>query len=179
MCVSHTQWSCLSFATVPGIKAAPEHEIGDRNGLVLFPCCWEAGLGLHFLLLLFWYLVLLHRKPQQHKNQTVSPKFAFLMKLFSNKIPYLCRRMLLRAAVKAFRDVLWASHVAGVLWYHRVLPLGVQSIFIFHPGSGGAKYLGDALLSPWLLWRDRTASWWQGLTGSFPISCWVQLTVVS
>lgn len=52
------------------------------------------------------------------------------------------------AAVQAFRDVLWASPVAGGLWHHRALSLCVQSIFIFHPGSGSTKYLGDALLSP-------------------------------
>lgn len=51
------------------------------------------------------------------------------------------------AAVQAFRDVLQASHVAGGLWYHHALPLCVQSIFTFHPGSGSTKYLGDALLS--------------------------------
>lgn len=54
----------------------------------------------------------------------------------------------LKAAVQTFRDVLWASHVAGGLWYHPALSLGVQSIFLFHPGSGSVEYLGDALLSP-------------------------------
>lgn len=46
-----------------------------------------------------------------------------------------------RAAVQAFRDVLWAPRVAGGLWDHPALSLHEESIFIFHPGSGGTKYL--------------------------------------
>lgn len=38
-----------------------------------------------------------------------------------------------RAAVQAFRDVLWAPRVAGGLWDHPALSLCEEGIFIFHP----------------------------------------------
>lgn len=71
----------------PGTEAAPAHETVTGIGSLSFFAV-EKWVWVHTLLsLLFWHLVLLHRKPQQHRIQAVSVKFAFLMKLYSSKIP--------------------------------------------------------------------------------------------
>lgn len=85
--MSHTQWCSLSLATLPGTEAAPAHETAAGMGSLSFFAIEKWAWVHTFLFLLFWHLVLLHRKPQQHRNQAVSYKFAFLMKLYSNKIP--------------------------------------------------------------------------------------------
>lgn len=150
---------------VPGIKAAPEHEMVTGMALLSF-----FAVEKQVWVCTFWHLVLLFRQPQQHRNQAASPKFTSLMELYSKNPLFMQKKdaPVVKAAVQAFRDVLWASHVAGGLWHRHALSLCVQSIFMFHPVSGSTKYLGDVLLSPWVLWRDRTASLWQGLAGKLP-----------
>lgn len=76
----------------PRTEAAPVHETeGETGSLSLFAVEKHVWVHTSFLLL-SWHLVLLHRKPQQHRIQAVSLKSAFLMKLYSNKIPLIMQR---------------------------------------------------------------------------------------
>lgn len=76
----------------PWTEAAPVHETQRETGSLSF-FAFEKQVWVHTsLLLLSWHLVLLHRKPQQHRIQAVSFKFAFLMKLYSNKVPLIMQR---------------------------------------------------------------------------------------
>lgn len=94
--VSHTQWCSLSLATVPGTESAPAHEmVAEMVSPSFFAVDKRVWVHTSLLLLFFWHLVLPHWKPQQHGNQAVSHRFAFLMKLYSNKIPYACRKWML------------------------------------------------------------------------------------
>lgn len=79
----------------PGTEAAPAHETVTGIGSLSFFAV-EKWVWVHTLLsLLFWHLVLLQRKPQQHRIQAVSVKFAFLMKLYSSKIPLFMQKAVL------------------------------------------------------------------------------------
>lgn len=75
--VCHTQWCCLSFDTVPGIKAAPEHEMVAGMALLSFFAVEKQVWVCTFLLLLFLASVLLHRKRQQHRNHYFLPNLHF------------------------------------------------------------------------------------------------------
>lgn len=126
ICVSHTV--VLSFATVPGIKAGPEHEMVTGMAMLSFIAVEKQVWVCTFLLLLFLASVLLHRKRQQHRNHAFSPKFTFLMKLYSL---FMQKKdaPVVWAAVQTFRDVLWVL-MWGTVVSPCLIPLCTEHFYI-------------------------------------------------